>query len=65
MNDFTNEGHNGLDANTLGISENNDFWFEYMDIPSYFKIRKDEVCFIIADEVDVEDVFDKNSFLKI
>ena len=65
VNGFTCEGYYGLDANTPGISEDNDFWFEYRDIPSYFEIKKDEVCFIIADEVDVEDVFDENSFLKI
>ena len=65
VNRFYSEGYNGLDANTIGISEDNDFYFEYKDIPSYFEIEKGEIYFRIAPRVDIEDVFDEKSFLEI
>lgn len=65
VNGFTCEGYNGLDANTPGISEDNDFWFEYKDIPSYFEIYKNKIHFRIEDSMDIEDIFDETSFLEL
>lgn len=65
VNRFYEEGYNGIDANTIGISEDNDFYFCYQDIPSYFEIEKDKICFRIAEGLNIEDVFDENSFLEV
>ena len=65
VNRFTWEGYNGLTANTIGISEDNDFCFDERDIPSYFEVYKDKVCFIIAGCLDIEDIFDESSFSKV
>ena len=65
VNRFCYEGYNGLDANTPGISEDNDFCFDYQDIPSYFEINKDEVYFRIEDSMDIDDIFDEKSFVEL
>lgn len=37
VNRFDSEGYNGLTANAVGTLEDNDFYLESQDIPSYFE----------------------------
>lgn len=64
-NRFYSEGYNGLDANTPYVCEENDFYFNCLDIPSYFEIENNKVYFRIATDADIEDVFNEDSFLEV
>ena len=56
--------YNGLNAKEP-VSEDNDFYFEYIDIPSYFEINKDSVKFVVEDRLEIDEVFEDNSFKKL
>lgn len=64
INRFSADYYNGIDANSP-VSEENDFYFEYEDIPSYFEIYKDRVEFEIISGLKIDDVFTEDSFKNI
>lgn len=64
INRFTTDSYNGLTANEP-IHDDNDFYFEYQDIPSYFEVYKDKIIFQIENKSEIEDIFDKNSFREL